>query len=198
MAHDGFDRYDYVMNEESLDISNRSERDSDEKFGIKDPPKRDASLRGDRAEKARASGLPWSWRGCYWDHQPQTEVELLERGFHIAYVSANATLKPGKTWDAWYTFLTEKHGLSSKPAFIGMSRGGEYAYTWATANPTKVSSIYADNPGVNPDVLKKLSDFAAADVPVLHVCGSIDPPSGAGFVRDRESLSSSSGRPGSP
>src|SRR5260370_20158706 len=55
-----------------------------------------------------------------------------------------------------------------------MSRGGEYAYTWATANPDKVSCIYADNPGVNPDVLKKLGDLAAADVPILHVCGSID------------------------
>ena len=55
------------------------------------------------------------------------------------------------------------------------SRGGEYAYTWATANPAKVLCIYADNPGVNADVLKKLGDLAAADVPVLHVCGSIDP-----------------------
>jgi hypothetical protein len=25
-----------------------------------------------------------------------------------------------------------------------MSRGGAYAYAWATANPTKVSCIYAD------------------------------------------------------
>ena len=56
-----------------------------------------------------------------------------------------------------------------------MSRGGRNAYTWATANPDKVSCIYADNPGVNPDVLKKLGDLAAADVPLLHVCGSIDP-----------------------
>ena len=96
-----------------------------------------------------APGNPWSWQGCYWDHEPQAEVELLRRGFHIAFISANATLKPGKQWDAWYAFLTEKHGLSKKPAFVGMSRGGEYAYTWATANPDKVSCIYADNPGVN-------------------------------------------------
>ena len=102
-------------------------------------------------------------------------MELLKRGFHIAYISANATLKPDKTWDAWYGILTEKHGLSKKPAFVGMSRGGEYAYTWATSNPSKVLCIYADNPGVNSDVLKKLGDLAAADVPVLHVCGSIDP-----------------------
>jgi hypothetical protein len=170
---EGFARYDYVMDEETLDIQ-PFQRQPDERFGIKDPPK------GKRrcvviVPLRPALGNPWSWRGCYWDHQPQTEVELLKRGFHVAYISANATLKPGKTWDAWYTFLTEKHGLSKKPAFIGMSRGGEYSYTWATANPGKVSCIYADNPGSNPEVFKRLGDLAAADVPVLHICGSIDP-----------------------
>ena len=171
--HDGFDRYDYLMDEESLEIQ-PFRRGEDEGFGIKDPP------RGKRrcvviVPRKAALGNPWSWRGCYWDHQPQTEVELLRRGFHVAYISANATLRPGKTWDAWYAFLTEKHGLSRKPAFVGMSRGGEYSYTWATANPGKVSCIYADNPGTSPDVLRKLGDLAAADVPILHVCGSIDP-----------------------
>jgi hypothetical protein len=170
---DGFDRYDYLMDEESLDIQ-PFKRGEDEKSGVKDPPQ------GKRrcvviVPRRPALGNPWSWRGCYWDHQPQAEVELLRRGFHVAYISASATLKPGKTWDAWYAFLTEKHGLSRKPAFVGMSRGGEYAYTWATANPGKVSCIYADNPGTNPEVLRKLGDLAAADVPVIHVCGSIDP-----------------------
>jgi hypothetical protein len=102
---------------------------------------------------------------------PQTEIELLERGFHVAYISSS----PDKHWDAWYAFLTEWHGLSRKPAFIGMSRGGEYAYTWGTANPDKVSCIYADNPGGNPEMLGKLGDLARNDVPLLHVCGSIDP-----------------------
>ncbi len=171
--HDGFDRYDYLMDEQSLDIQ-PFKRGEKEDFGIKDPPQ------GKRrcvviVPKRPALGNPWSWRGCYWDHQPQVEIELLKRGFHVVYISANANLKPGKQWDAWYAFLTEKHGLSKKPAFIGMSRGGEYSYTWATTNPGKVSCIYADNPGVNPDVLKQLGDLAAADVPILHVCGSIDP-----------------------
>ena len=97
------------------------------------------------------------------------------RGFHIAYISASATLKPGKQWEAWYAFLTEKHGLSKKPAFVGMSRGGEYAYTWATTQSDKVACIYADNPAISPEVLEKLGDLAAEDVPLLHVCGSIDP-----------------------
>jgi len=121
-----------------------------------------------------AAGNPWSWRGCYWNHMPQAEIALLQRGFCVAYISADATLKPGKEWDAWYAFLTE-HGLSQRPAFIGMSRGGEYSYSWATAHPDKVSCIYADNPGGNPENLMRLGGLAQYDVPLLHVCGSLDP-----------------------
>jgi pimeloyl-ACP methyl ester carboxylesterase len=77
--------------------------------------------------------------------------------------------------EAWFDFLTERPGLSKKPAFIGMSRGGEYAFTWATANPDKVSCIYADNPGGNRELMMRLSDLARNDVPLLLVCGSLDP-----------------------
>ena len=71
--------------------------------------------------------------------------------------------------------LTDQHGLATKPAFVGMSRGGEYAYIWSTTHPDKVSCIYADNTGINAEVLAKLGDLAKADVPILHVNGSIDP-----------------------
>jgi pimeloyl-ACP methyl ester carboxylesterase len=163
----GFDCYDYLMDEDSLVIKPADETNK-------------GDVKGQRrcivvVPKAAASGNPWSWRGCYWDHQPQTENELLRRGFHIAYITASASQRPDKKWDAWYEFLTEKHGLSRKPAFIGMSRGGEFAYTWATANPDKVSCIYADNPGANREVMMRLGDLAASDVPLLLVCGSIDP-----------------------
>lgn len=169
----GFDRYDFMMDEQTLTITPIKAQD-DEKDGIRH------NVQGQRrcvivVPKAAAPGNPWSWRGCYWDHQPQTEVELLKRGFHIAYVESSATLKPGPTWEAWYDFLTAKHGLSPKPAFVGMSRGGEYAYTWSTTHPDKVACIYADNPGGNPEILMKLGELATRDVPVLHVCGSIDP-----------------------
>ncbi|MDB5299218.1 MAG: hypothetical protein JWO87_881 [Phycisphaerales bacterium] len=172
-AWHGFDRYDFLMDDATNAIT-PIKAAPDEGNGIK------GEVKGQRrcivvVPKEAAPGNPWSWQGCYWDHQPQTEVELLRRGFHIAYIMSNATLKPDKQWDAWYAFLTEKHGLSKKPAFIGMSRGGEYAYTWATAHPDKVSCIYADNPGGNPEVLMKVGLLARNDVPLLHVCGSIDP-----------------------
>jgi CubicO group peptidase (beta-lactamase class C family) len=162
-AWHGFDRYDFFMDEDTLAIKTAGGDAKGQRRCIVVCP------------KTAAPGNPWSWRGCYWDHQPQTEIELLRRGFHIAYITADASLKPDKKWDAWYEFLTDKHGLSRKPAFIGMSRGGEYAYSWATAHPDRVSCIYADNPGGNREMLSRLGDLARNNVPLLQVCGSIDP-----------------------
>ena len=172
-AWHGFDRYDFVMDESTLAITPFKSLPG-EGDGVNSPAK------GERrcivvVPKQMAAGNPWSWQGCYWNHMPQAEIELLKRGFCIAYISADATLKPGKEWDAWYAFLTGEHGLSRKPAFIGMSRGGEYAYIWATTHPDKVSCIYADNPGGNQENLMRLGELAKYDVPLLHVCGSLDP-----------------------
>ena len=163
----GYARYDFLLDENTLEIKPAD-------------PNNQANPPGQRrcivvAPKTPAPGDPWSWRGCYWDHQPQAEIELLKRGFHIAYISADERLKPDKKWDAWYDFLTSGHGLSKKPAFVGMSRGGEYSYMWAVAHPDKVSCIYADNPGGNSGNLANLEGLAKNGVPLLHVCGSIDP-----------------------
>ncbi|HSI14345.1 MAG TPA: alpha/beta hydrolase [Chthoniobacter sp.] len=169
----GFDRYDFVMDEETLAITPMKAPEG-EGDGIKEPKK------GQRrcvlvVPKEPAPGHPWSWQGCYWNHEPQAEIELLKHGFCIAYTSANANLKPGKEWDAWYAWLTEKRGLSPKPCFIGMSRGGQYSYLWATTHPDKVSCIYADNPACDRESLGRLGDLAANNVPLFHVCGDIDP-----------------------
>jgi pimeloyl-ACP methyl ester carboxylesterase len=174
--HAGFDRYDYLMDESSLAIT-PFKRDEDERFGVKAPPK------GQRrcivvVPKEVAPGNPWSWQACYWDHEPQAEVELLRRGFHIAFVTPD----PDKTWDAWYQYLTEKHGLSKKPAFVGMSRGGVNEYDWSSVNPDKVSCIYADNPAIRPAAFAKLDELARRDIPLLNICGSLD------FLLERHTL----------
>jgi pimeloyl-ACP methyl ester carboxylesterase len=164
----GYDRYDFVMDEQTLEITPIKAPEG-EKNSVGAPAK------GQRrcivvVPKVAASGNPWSWQACYWDHQPQAEVELLGRGFYIAFI----TPAPGKQWDAWYAFLTEKHGFSKKPAFIGMSMGGFNEYMWATANPDKVTCIYADNPAISKESLMKLDGLAQNGVLLLNVCGSID------------------------
>jgi pimeloyl-ACP methyl ester carboxylesterase len=165
----GFDRYDFLMDESDLTVKPHK-AGADESNAVK------TSVKGHLrcvvvAPQQPTPGNPWSWRGYYFDHEPQAEIELLKRGFHIGFIWCDA----GKPWDAWYKFLTETHGLSKRPAFIGMSRGGRNAYTWATANPDKVSCIYADNPAISREALATLGGLAKADVPLLHICGSLDP-----------------------
>lgn len=169
----GFDRYDFLMDDATLEICpfNASPL---ERTGTAAPPAGHHRCILVVPAKA-AKGNPWSWRGVYWDHQPQIEIELLRRGFHIAYISADTTLKPDREWDTWYRYLTVTRGLSQKPAFVGMSRGGEYSYIWATSNPDKVCCIYADNPAMSRGAFLRLGELAWADVPLLQVCGSIDP-----------------------
>src|SRR6185436_164628 len=94
--HEGFARFDYVMDEESFAITPFKRPDS-EKFAVGTPAK--GQRRCIVVVPNRASpGHPWSWQACYWDHEPQAEVELLRRGFHIAFITPD----PGKQWDAWY------------------------------------------------------------------------------------------------
>jgi hypothetical protein len=170
----GFDRYDFVMDMQTLAITPFKAPAGEESGNLGTSDK--GQLRCVVVvPKQAAPGNPWSWRGVYWNHQPQAEVELLKRGFHIAYISVDPTPRSLTEWDAWYAYLTGQYGLSKKPVFIGMSRGGEFEYRWGTANPEKVSCIYADNPGMDREGFQRLGDLARADVPVLQVCGTIDP-----------------------
>lgn len=165
----GFDRYDFLLDEGNLEIT-PFKKTAGEGDGVANPEpgKRRCII---VVPNNNVEGRPWSWRGCYWNHEPQVEIELLRRGIGISYVTGS----PGKEWEAWHGFLTKKHGFSEKPAFVGMSRGGEYSYTWSVRHPDKVSCIYADNPGGNAEIISKLPNLAEKDVPILHVNGSIDP-----------------------
>jgi len=94
--------------------------------------------------KEAAPGNPWSWRGCYWDHQPQTEVELLHRGFHIAFVAPIRAA--GKAVGRLVRLLDGATWALEKTGFHWMSKGGVNEYNWAASHPDKVACIYADNP----------------------------------------------------
>jgi len=99
--------------------------------------------------KRTAPGQPWIWRARFWGHEPQTDLALLGHGFHVAYIDvANLFGSPKAValWNAFYRYLTTKHGLAKKVVLEGMSRGGLIVFNWAAANPDKVACIYADAP----------------------------------------------------
>ncbi len=133
--HEGFDRYDFVMDDATEAITPMVAPASETKNFNVDQSLKDGKRRCVVVVPQKAApGYPWSWRGCYWNHQPQTEIELLRRGFHIVYVAPDPT-QQGKAWDTWYKFLTDKHGLAKKGAFIGMSKGGVNEFNWGVNNP---------------------------------------------------------------
>ncbi len=101
------------------------------------------------APKTAAPGKPWIWRARFFGHEPQTDVALLEKGFHVAYTDVAGLFGSPKAvavWDRFYAYLTRVHGFAPKPALEGMSRGGLIVYNWAAKNPDKVACIYADAP----------------------------------------------------
>lgn len=99
--------------------------------------------------KEAAPGKPWIWRAEFFDHRPETDLALVGKGFHLAYIDVGNTFGAPEAmahWDAFHTTLTQQYGLSSKPVLEGLSRGGLYVYNWAAAHPDCVSCIYGDNP----------------------------------------------------
>jgi hypothetical protein len=136
--------------------------------------------------------------------EPQTDIALLEKGFHIVYIDVAGLFgSPSavEIWDKFYKYLNESQGLSNKAVLEGMSRGGLIVYNWAIQNPEKVYCIYADAPvcdfkswpGVNDKELLKaysmtkeqaleyggnpidnLESLAEAKVAILHVVGDTD------------------------
>ena len=98
--------------------------------------------------KQVAEGKPWVLRARFWGHEPQTDIALLERGFHIAYCDVSnlfGNQEAVSRWNDFYELMTHA-GLSEKVVLEGMSRGGLIVYNWAAANPEKVVCVYADAP----------------------------------------------------
>ena len=109
------------------------------------------------APKQVAVGRPWIWRARFWAHEPQTDIALLEQGFHVVYCDVAdlwGNAEAIRRWDRFYEYLTNEHAFSRRPALEGMSRGGLIIYHWAIKHPEQVSCIYGDAPalGIRPYV----------------------------------------------
>ena len=53
-----------------------------------------------------AVGKPWIWRARFFGHQPQADIALLKRGFHLAYIEVGGLFgNPAavKRWNLFYS-----------------------------------------------------------------------------------------------
>jgi len=113
--------------------------------------------------------------------EANVDLALLEKGFHIVAgpVGYNSDGPITEHWTTVYEHLTG-HGFAAKPVMEGSGGGAGEAYAWAIENPDKVACIYAENPILHSNLAKvqpldNLSILAKANLPLLHVCGSLDP-----------------------
>jgi pimeloyl-ACP methyl ester carboxylesterase len=101
--------------------------------------------------RTTAAGRPWIWRARFWGHAPQTEIALLDLGFHLVYCDVAELFGNDEAigiWNRFYDMLVSA-GLSRKAVLEGFSRGGLYIYRWAVANPHRVACVYADAPSLD-------------------------------------------------
>jgi pimeloyl-ACP methyl ester carboxylesterase len=99
--------------------------------------------------KNPAAGKPWIWRTEFFGHEPQGDLALLEKGYHVAYIQVSNLYGAPAALDAmdqYYDYIRATYGLSAKMVLEGFSRGGLYAFNYAARHPERTAAIYGDAP----------------------------------------------------
>jgi len=97
-------------------------------------------------------GKNWTLKMEYWDAFPETEVELLHRGYHVAWLENTSRFAPKVDSDAkarFVAYLHETYGLRKKCVPVGMSLGGSCAINFAGEYPELVACMFLDAPVTN-------------------------------------------------
>ena len=102
--------------------------------------------------KEACEGKKWLLKTEYFGAFPNFEIEMLKRGYHLAYL-ANVTrwMHPSDI-DAKAHFadlLSEKFGLNKRCVPVGMSCGGLHAVYFAAKHPSYIAALYLDAPVMN-------------------------------------------------
>jgi pimeloyl-ACP methyl ester carboxylesterase len=96
-----------------------------------------------------APGRPWIWRTEFFGHEPQVDLALLARGWHVAYIDAKNMYGGPKAmglFGQFYAHLVVNYRLAQRVVLEGFSRGGLYAFNFAATHPARVAALYLDAP----------------------------------------------------
>ena len=94
----------------------------------------------------------WLLKAEYFDAFPETEIELLNRGWHLAYnQNANRWAEDAdlQRKSDFLRYVPQAFGLEEKCVLVGMSCGGLYSVKLAALTPKLIRGIYLDAPVMN-------------------------------------------------
>ena len=102
------------------------------------------------APEEPAPGKPWLWRNIFWTSIGRfndTDLKLVDEGYHVVVVYGNVTGHPSGNSNVKtvYEYLTTEHEFSKTFSAAAMSRGGFMVFTYASAYPEQIESIFMDN-----------------------------------------------------
>ena len=94
----------------------------------------------------------WLMKTEYFGAFPNLEIEMLKRGFHVAYIKNITRWMVPSDIEAKETlvrYLVSEYGLSEKCVPVGMGCGGLQAVYFAAAHPERIAALYLDAPVFN-------------------------------------------------
>ena len=94
----------------------------------------------------------WLLKTEYFGAFPNFEIEMLSRGWHLAFIKNITRWCLDEDLDLkrrFAEYLSEKYGLYQKCVPVGMSCGGLIATTLAEAHPELIDVLYIDAPVLN-------------------------------------------------
>ncbi len=112
-------------------------------------------FQGSLAKVIKPKTLPngkWALKTEYFGAFPSAEIELLNRGWHIAYQKNDnrwATEKDIRRKADFVRFVSREFSLNPRCAMVGMSCGGLFAVMLAAGYPELADVLYLDAPVLN-------------------------------------------------
>ena len=94
----------------------------------------------------------WLFKTEYFGAFPDFEIEMLKRGWHLAFIANKTRWCLDEDLDLkarFAEYLHEEYGLYQKCVPVGMSCGGMFACKFAAKYPECVSALYIDAPVMN-------------------------------------------------
>ena len=102
----------------------------------------------DQCDTQKNWALKTEYRGAF----PETEIDLLKKGFHVAFLRNRTRFATPEDCDAkarFCRYLQSTYGLCAQCVPIGMSCGGAHAVNFAGAYPELVKCMFIDAPVLN-------------------------------------------------
>jgi len=102
--------------------------------------------------KENVEGNKWLFKTEYFGAFPAFEIEMLKRGYHIAYIQNETRwCKPSDidVKEKFCSFLEKEFSLNQKCMCVGMSCGGMHGIYFGAKYPNRVAALYLDAPVVN-------------------------------------------------